>query len=124
MTPCPASFVVDKYTGKCKYQDKNKSINGKYIMVVGIILAVIAFCGSVMCVKVYYFDQPPQLEIVQYLAVAMAQIHTWDKVKSEREQVNIGVGSHPENIKDWIEDIWSAYAKSTRNDGLMRRHEF
>ena len=54
----------------------------------------------------------------------MAQIHTWDKVKSEREQVNIGVGSHPENIKDWIEDIWSAYAKSTRNDGLMRRHEF
>ena len=64
------------------------------------------------------------MEIVGYLAVALAQIHTWDKIKSEREQVEIGVGSNDENLAEWVEDIWAAYALHSKKDGLMRRHEF
>ena len=55
---CPDLFIVDKYTGKCKFQDYTKHVNNKYAKVVGITLAVIVFLGCLIFIKYQFFNKP------------------------------------------------------------------
>jgi len=48
---CPELFVVDKYTGKCKFQDYTEHVNDKYARVVGITFAVIVFLCFLVFIK-------------------------------------------------------------------------
>ena len=55
---CPELFVVDKYTGKCKFQDYTRHVNAKYTFIVGIILAVLLIVAILVFIKLYFFNKP------------------------------------------------------------------
>lgn len=124
---CPDFFTINFVTGKCVYEDYTYMVNAKYGYVVGIVIVVLVILIILFIIwNVYLFPKRKSLEIESMLAVALAQIHTLDNVKSKREKVTLGVGSNEENIRDWIKEIWKNYAIAarTKKDGYLRRHEF
>lgn len=42
------------------------------------------------------------------LAVALARINNVD-IKDPEEKIHMGVGGDPQNIDDWVTDIWESY---------------
>ena len=48
----------------------------------------------------------PKFDVERHFAHALAIVHNDDKRKAKREKVVVGVGSHPENIDEWVQDIW------------------
>lgn len=49
-----------------------------------------------------------------------------DANKSQRELVDIGIGSNKENISEWVKEIWDDYADAdkSKRDGYLRKNEF
>jgi len=44
--------------------------------------------------------------IEPYLALALARVHNADPEKRAREFARIGVGSHPDSINEWVDEMW------------------
>lgn len=82
---CPEadSLVVDIKTGKCIYEEFNQTITKKYALVIGFSVAVLVLlAGCFFAYQTFYVGKRKKCEIESHLAVALAQIHTLDKVKS------------------------------------------
>ena len=52
------------------------------------------------------------------MAVVLAKIHNTIKAKSDSEMVNIGVGSNPKVIQQWVLDLWETYVIDVQYDGM------
>ena len=98
---CPEedSLVVDLKSGKCIYEEFNQTISKKYAIVIGVSVSILVILAVIVLAYQTFKDGKRKgCEIESHLAVALAQIHTLDKVKSQRETVDIGVGSNQENL--------------------------
>ena len=54
-------------------------------------------------------------DISGHVAVALARIHNRDCTRKQRKRVKIGVGSDPDNIEEWLEDILYTYDLDKEN---------
>ena len=48
------------------------------------------------------------VDIYGYLAIALAKLHNKNKIKAARERVEngVGVGTDPDNIQEWVNEMW------------------
>jgi hypothetical protein len=92
---CPKSYIVNVQSGKCIYEEYVEHINAKYALVLGIVIGNLVVVAALFCLyQKYCQNRRLKYEIESHLAVALAQAHTLDKEKSQREIVEIGVGSN------------------------------
>lgn len=118
---CPERYVVGP-GGKCKFKDYTHEVNSKYFQLAAIILASIALIVTIYFIYVRYFKRLPYVEIQSQLAVSMAKINNLNEEKEIKDMVVIGVGTDPDNINDWVNEIWQNYVK--REDKLLRKVDF
>lgn len=59
-------------------------------------------------------------DIELYLGVALARINNTD-IELESKKVEMGVGKDPNNIGDWVKDIWESFDRD--GNGQIDKHE-
>ena len=64
----------------------------------------------------------PYIEIQSHLAVSLAKINNLNEDRIQKDIVEIGVGTDPDNINDWVNEIWLNYVK--KDDKMLRKVEF
>ena len=47
------------------------------------------------------------------MAIAFARVHNADPEKRAREFAKIGVGTNPESIKEWVDEMWRTLGLDT-----------
>ena len=103
-------FFGFTYALQIERQTEKTGAMFEYIKI-GMIVFMISFL--VLCAFLLFFKQirdycrnPVDLEA--FLGISLAKINNVDAA-SKKDRVEMGVGSNPQNIKDWIEDIWESY---------------
>jgi len=56
------------------------------------------------------------------LAISLAKINNLNDDRDQKDIVEIGVGVDPDNINDWVNEIWLNYVK--KDDKMLRKVEF
>ena len=59
-------------------------------------------------------------DIEAYLGVALARINNTD-IEVDSKRVIMGVGSDPNNINDWVQDIWESFDRD--GNGQIDKYE-
>jgi len=67
---------------------------------------VIPLIFSFYFIRFIYLRLRKKFDIEKHFAIALAIVHNEEERKVYRERVYIGVGSHPDNLREWVQDIW------------------
>ena len=118
---CPPRHEIAP-SGKCEFKDYNKQVNSKYFIVALIIIVSVGLLIAAYMIYKKYFVLLPYVEIQSHLAVSLAKINNLNEDRIQKDIVEIGVGTDPENINDWINEIWLNYVK--KDDKVLRKVEF
>jgi hypothetical protein len=116
---CPEGHVVDEETGRCKYEDYFNDIIVKFS--VSIIPISVIF---VLLVGLSYYIKDKKRKnlypIEHELAIVLSRIHQMSQVKTLRDKkpVFVGVGKNPENLNEWVNEIWNMYVVDVKHPGM------
>ena len=118
---CPPNHIIGK-TGRCEFQDYSRHVNYKYTAIIAAVILTLVLVYAIYYIKKKYYDLLPYNEAQSNLAVSLAKINNLNEERASRQLVEIGIGTDPENINDWVNEIWLNYVQ--RDDQLLRKVEF
>ena len=114
---------MDKETGKCKFEDYFLDVIMKFFVYV-----IPGLLVSVLLVGLYYYikdNRRKKLYPLEHeLAIVLARIHQTSQTKTLRDNkpVFVGVGKNPENLAEWVNEIWNMYVLDVKYPGMSGQH--